>query len=75
MTFRVSKYTHNAWKAPQQHKNPQILFMKRISYKHFILVSLSLGSLVLSFRFLAKKLVEENVLIQERVKFILFLNI
>ena len=24
MTFRVSKYTHNAWKAPQQHKNRQI---------------------------------------------------
>jgi len=67
MTFRVSKYTHNAWKAPQQHKNRQILLMKRISYKHFILVSLTLATLIYSFRFLAKKLIDENILIQERV--------
>lgn len=67
MTFRISKYAHNAWKAPQGHKNPQVLIMKRTSYKHMILIALIFPSLVLSYRFLAKKLIEENVLIKEKV--------
>ena len=67
MTFRISKYKHNAWKAPQEHKNPQILFMRRISYKYFFFLSVGFGSLILSFRFLAKKLIEENIIIQKKV--------
>jgi len=67
MTFRISKYRHNAWKAPQQHKNPQVLPLRRNSYPNmFLIIFTSLG-IVLSFRFFAKKLITENVLIHENV--------
>lgn len=67
MTFRISKYTHNAWKAPQENKNPQIMGMHRYSYKNLIFLSFTLSALVFSFRFLAKKLIQENIIIQENV--------
>ncbi len=67
MTFRISKYTHNAWKAPQEHKNPQTFLLKRFSYINIINGIFVFLGLVFTFRFLAKKLINENIVIKEKV--------
>ena len=75
MTFRISKYTHNSWKAPQQFKNPESLIIKRFSLPNIILGSMTFFGCIFSFRFLAKKLVGENVLIQEKVKILILFHL
>lgn len=70
MTFRITKYTHNAWKAAQKFKNPQTLTIYRQSLPHQLIIIPTVFGCILTFRFLAKKLIEENIYIHESVKFL-----
>ena len=67
MTYRISKYTHNAWKAPQKFKNPEGLVIRRFSFPNLLLGVFTFWGCVVTFRYLVRKLVNENILYREWV--------
>jgi hypothetical protein len=69
MTYRISKYSHNNWKEPNKFKNPMVLGRLRFSWK-FISISFCFSVIcIVSFRYFAIKLIDENLYLREWVIF------